>query len=53
MATRRVRVTSSDRAKSPAGWQPSLGAWVEDDGVRFRVWAPDATTVEVALEWPD
>ncbi|MEX1021998.1 MAG: malto-oligosyltrehalose trehalohydrolase [Dehalococcoidia bacterium] len=29
-------------------WRPALGAWVEDGGVRFRVWAPAA--ISVALE---
>lgn len=31
-------------------WSPRLGAWREDGGVRFRVWAPNATRVEVQLE---
>ncbi|MBX7111340.1 MAG: malto-oligosyltrehalose trehalohydrolase [Dehalococcoidia bacterium] len=31
-------------------WQPRLGAWPEDGGVRFRVWAPDAERVEVEIE---
>jgi maltooligosyltrehalose trehalohydrolase len=31
-------------------WQPSLGAWPEGDGTRFRVWAPLACTVEVIGE---
>lgn len=33
-----------------SGWQPSLGAWLEGDGVRFRVWAPQAQQVELVLE---
>jgi maltooligosyltrehalose trehalohydrolase len=32
------------------GWRPSLGAWVEDAGVRFRVWAPERRRVEVVVE---
>lgn len=32
------------------GWQPSLGACVEPEGVRFRVWAPLAMRVEVVVE---
>ncbi|MBI2818623.1 MAG: malto-oligosyltrehalose trehalohydrolase [Acidobacteria bacterium] len=32
------------------GWQPSLGAWREGSVTHFRVWAPEATTVEVILE---
>ena len=31
-------------------WRPSLGAWSEDGRIRFRVWAPEATTVE-AVAW--
>jgi maltooligosyltrehalose trehalohydrolase len=29
---------------------PTLGAWVAEDGVRFRVWAPESTTVDVVYE---
>jgi maltooligosyltrehalose trehalohydrolase len=28
-------------------WRPSLGAWRENDGTRFRVWAPHARSIEV------
>ena len=31
-------------------WSPSLGAWVEQDGTHFRVWAPTARRLEVVLE---
>jgi maltooligosyltrehalose trehalohydrolase len=31
-------------------WQPSLGAWPEGEGTRFRVWAPEARSVQVVLE---
>ena len=31
-------------------WQPSLGAWRQEQGTRFRVWAPEAKRIEVALE---
>ena len=31
-------------------WRPSLGAWVEAAGVRFRVWAPERRRVEVVVE---
>jgi maltooligosyltrehalose trehalohydrolase len=44
-----------DRAATterPRGWRPSLGAWLEGRGARFRVWAPKAATVEVVLERP-
>ena len=33
-------------------WQPSLGAWPEGEGTRFRVWAPEARSVQVVLERP-
>ena len=33
--------------------RPSLGAWPDADGVRFRVWAPDKTRIEVVLEGPE
>ena len=33
-------------------WQPSLGAWPEGEGIRFRVWAPEARSVQVVLERP-
>src|SRR6266436_914293 len=32
------------------GWQPSLGAWLAPEGVRFRVWAPRANLIEVMPE---
>ena len=35
-----------------AAWQPDLGANVVDGGVHFRVWAPNARRVEVAIERP-
>jgi maltooligosyltrehalose trehalohydrolase len=31
-------------------WSPSLGAWPDQDGTHFRVWAPAAHHVEVVLE---
>ncbi|WP_435017000.1 malto-oligosyltrehalose trehalohydrolase [Tundrisphaera sp. TA3] len=31
-------------------WRPSLGAWPETGGIRFRVWAPRAERVSVVLE---
>lgn len=33
-------------------WKPSLGAWPEDNGTRFRVWAPQKRTIEVVVEKP-
>jgi len=38
--------------RSPAGWTPSIGAWVDGDGTRFRVWAPGATRAAVRLVTP-
>ena len=31
-------------------WIAPLGAWPEPDGIRFRVWAPQARRVELVLE---
>ena len=31
-------------------FRPSFGAWIEEGGARFRVWAPDRTRVELILE---
>ena len=31
-------------------WRPSLGAWVETGGVRFRTWAPEMRQVALQLE---
>jgi 1,4-alpha-glucan branching enzyme len=31
-------------------WQPVLGANVEGEATRFRVWAPEAAQVEVLIE---
>lgn len=33
-------------------WEPRLGAWPADGGVRFAVWAPEALRVEVVCETP-
>jgi 1,4-alpha-glucan branching enzyme len=33
-------------------WRPTLGAWLEPRGVRFRVWAPDANELRVVFERP-
>jgi maltooligosyltrehalose trehalohydrolase len=35
-----------------SSWRPSLGAWPEAGGVRFRVWAPERRTVALELEVP-
>jgi maltooligosyltrehalose trehalohydrolase len=34
-------------------WSPSLGAWPDQAGTHFRVWAPSAHHVEVVLESTD
>src|SRR5438128_6933443 len=31
-------------------WSPSLGAWSDQDGTHFRVWAPTARRLELVLE---
>jgi maltooligosyltrehalose trehalohydrolase len=31
------------------GWVPSLGAWPDAGGTRFRVWAPDVRSLEVII----
>jgi maltooligosyltrehalose trehalohydrolase len=33
-------------------WPPTLGAWPDQDGARFRVWAPAARSVELIPEGP-
>src|SRR5438093_9127025 len=37
-------------AATTAAWVPTLGAWREAGGTRFRVWAPEHTSVELVLE---
>jgi maltooligosyltrehalose trehalohydrolase len=39
-------MTRPDRS----GWRPSLGAWPEDRGFRFRVWAPERRRVDLVLD---
>ncbi len=39
-------------ATTPRTWSPALGAWPEENGTRFRVWAPKARKIEVILERP-
>jgi maltooligosyltrehalose trehalohydrolase len=36
----------------PHEWTPTLGAWLEPRGARFRVWAPAAKAVRVVFERP-
>jgi maltooligosyltrehalose trehalohydrolase len=37
-------------ASVPSTWHPSLGAWPEGGGIRFRVWAPARRQVMLVLE---
>jgi len=46
---RRARVV---RPAPGEAWHPSLGAWPEGRGVRFRVWAPERRSVSLVLEAP-
>jgi maltooligosyltrehalose trehalohydrolase len=39
-------------SSQPQTWHPTLGACLEDEGVRFRVWTDKAQRVEVALYPP-
>ena len=43
----------SKGAVSQRIWRPTLGAWPENAGARFRVWAPDARDLEVVVARPD
>jgi maltooligosyltrehalose trehalohydrolase len=38
------------RSRSKSPWTMTLGALVQPDGVRFRLWAPKRTRVDVVLE---
>jgi maltooligosyltrehalose trehalohydrolase len=40
------------RSPSVATWSPTLGAVPVDGGARFAVWAPRATRVDIAFEYP-
>ena len=48
-----VNPGQTDREDSPIRWRPTLGAWPEVGGARFRVWATGASTVEVLIEKAD
>jgi len=37
----------------PQAWHPSLGAWPDGRGTRFRVWAPTTDRVELVVEGPN
>ncbi|MBA3314268.1 MAG: malto-oligosyltrehalose trehalohydrolase [Planctomycetota bacterium] len=44
-----TRGNARDEGDHTGRWRPSLGAWIEGDGTRFRVWAPEQEQVEVVL----
>jgi maltooligosyltrehalose trehalohydrolase len=35
---------------SPLAYRPALGAWLEEGGARFRVWAPTRESVQLELD---
>ena len=35
------------------GWQPSLGAWIAQNGVQFRVWSPESRSMDVMVRSPE
>jgi len=53
-----LKMTTIDRGQptlaeprgNPARWRPSVGAWPEVGGARFRVWVTGAGSVEVIVE---
>ena len=38
---------------APAAWRPALGAWMEGDAGRFRVWAPAARSIDLVMAGGD
>lgn len=52
-STPKSAVSTRAALAAEAHWRPSLGAWPERDGVRFRVWAPEASSVDVVFESPE
>jgi maltooligosyltrehalose trehalohydrolase len=47
-----MTMATPDGAAMPQTRSPTLGAWLEGAGTRFRVWAPRARTIEVVVERP-
>jgi maltooligosyltrehalose trehalohydrolase len=43
---------NSIQVEKGLGWRPTLGAWPEGDGVRFRVWAPDKERIDLFFDSP-
>ena len=31
------------------GWKPGLGAWIDENGTRFRVWSPTARSIDCVV----
>lgn len=51
MSAKEIVGDAASSTAEPLGrWRPSLGAWPEDGGARFRVWAPEAKSVQVVAE---
>ncbi|GAC1471975.1 MAG: malto-oligosyltrehalose trehalohydrolase [Isosphaeraceae bacterium] len=46
-----IKVRDREGATAPR-WRPTLGAWPEEGGARFRVWAPEAVSLQVVIEPP-
>jgi len=42
--------TNASRRTNISTWKPAFGAELEGDGVRFSVWAPNASQVEVVVD---
>jgi len=35
------------------GWRPSLGAWIAQNGVQFRVWSPESRSIDLMVQCPE
>ena len=35
------------------GWQPSLGAWIIQNNVQFRVWSPTTRSIDLMVQRPE
>jgi maltooligosyltrehalose trehalohydrolase len=38
------------KARHVTHWKPSLGAWLENQSAHFRLWAPEARSIDLILE---
>src|SRR2546421_9013054 len=45
-----IRERAQPFASRSTLWAPSIGAWPDNDGVRFGVWAPESHHVDVVYE---